>query len=72
MNHSEDIGYHIASNLVKGCTIGESLREMRLNGLDKEMGFTSSGAGVLNSGVEAQCLLIVNAFGDPTGRYIID
>jgi hypothetical protein len=72
MNHSEDIGYHIASNLVKGCTIGESLSEMRLNGLDKEIGFTSSGAGVLNSGVEAQCLLIVNAFGDPTGRYIVD
>ncbi len=68
MNFDEDVGYRIFRNLVNGCTIGASLAEMRRKG--EPHGWDYGTAATTGSGTEAHCLMVANAFGDPTGRYI--
>jgi len=70
MNLCEDVGYQISRNLLEGDTIGAALAEVRRIG--DPNGWTDAGGDTASSGVEAQGLLVANAFGDPTGRYIID
>ncbi|HIE61350.1 MAG TPA: hypothetical protein EYQ02_06770 [Microbacterium sp.] len=68
MNFDGDVGYRIFRNLVNGCTIGASLAEMRRNG--EPHGWDDGTAATTGSAIEAHCLMVANAFGDPTGRYI--
>ncbi|MAG63259.1 hypothetical protein CMO84_07020 [Candidatus Woesearchaeota archaeon] len=64
-SYSSDIAYSLATHLANGCRLGVALAKVRRRG-----DFTGAGGNIAS--LKAHNLLIMNLFGDPSMRYIID